>query len=67
MAKAARRRKPSPRDATREQLAVIHRTLDERRELIEQLQRTCNIQFERIAQMQAQLDQLERRLRRTNR
>lgn len=40
----------------------IHSIFDDRKVLIENLQHTCSIQFERIAQMQAQLDHLERRV-----
>ena len=40
----------------------IYRVFDERKTLIENLQHTCSIQFERLAQMQAQLDHLERKV-----
>ena len=51
------RRTVSPADIER-----IYRVFDDRRRLIEDLQHTCTIQFERIAQMQAQLDLLERKV-----
>jgi hypothetical protein len=47
---------------SRAEFERILRILDERKELIENLQHTCTIQFERIAQMQAQLDHLQRTL-----
>ncbi len=62
MAKAARRRPSSARYVTQKQFAAVLATLDERAELIATLQRTCTIQFERIAQMQVQLDHLERQV-----
>ena len=58
------RRTPSA-PATRADIDAILNTLEERRLLIENLQQTCSIQFERIAQMQAQLDHLERQVRQT--
>ena len=48
------------RPVSRADFNRVLRILDERKRLIENLERTCTIQFERIAQMQAQLDQLQR-------
>ena len=59
---APRRRRSVDAPVTCADIDAILATLEERRVLIENLERTCAIQFERIAQMQAQLDHLERRL-----
>jgi hypothetical protein len=48
------------RPVSRAEFDRVLRTLDERLVLIEDLQRTCSTQFNRIAQMQAQLDDLQR-------
>jgi hypothetical protein len=60
---ASRRRRSATDPITRADIDAILATLEKRRVLIENLERTCAIQFERIAQMQAQLDQLERLVR----
>ena len=57
----------TPRYVTREEYDAILATFAERAELIANLERTCAIQFERIAQMQVQLDHLERRFGSTRR
>ena len=53
--KSARR---SPRSATKADIANIHRIFDERKEWLEKLEHTCSIQFARIAQIQAELDEI---------
>jgi hypothetical protein len=42
----------------RREVAAVRRTFDERKALIEDLQKTCTIQFQRIAQIQAELDEI---------
>lgn len=42
------------------EIRQIHAILDRRLEMIHDLQRTCTIQFQRIAQMQAELDELKK-------
>jgi hypothetical protein len=49
--------------ATRADFDRVLRIPDERKQMIENLERTRTIQFERIAQMQVQLDQLQRVVR----
>jgi hypothetical protein len=46
------------RYATKADVAEIHRILDNRRDWLERLEKTCAIQFERIAQIQSELDRL---------
>jgi hypothetical protein len=50
------RRRPSIETEVRQ----IRNILERRLEIIDDLQRTCSIQFQRIAQIQAELDQLKR-------
>ena len=50
----------SSRFATKADIAEIHRIFDERKEWLEKLEHTCSIQFARIAQMQAELDEIRR-------
>jgi hypothetical protein len=55
-------RKPSrravPRSATKADIEAIHRIFADRKEWLERLERTCEIQFARIAQIQAELDEI---------
>ena len=60
---SANHRRSPVAPVTRADVDAVLATLEERRVLIENLERTCAIQFERIAQMQAQLDHLERLIR----
>ena len=45
---------------TQADLAKIYRIFDERREWLEKLERTCAVQFARIAQIQVELDEVRR-------
>jgi len=42
------------------EIREIRATLDHRLEVIEELQRICEVQFQRIAQMQAELDVIKK-------
>jgi prefoldin subunit 5 len=56
-----RRRRPTGSEyATKADIAEIHRILDERRNWLESLEGTCKVQFQRIAQIQAELDEIRR-------
>jgi len=58
------RRSSPAKNVTRTEFNRVLSVLQERGEMIENLQRTCSIQFERIAQMQAQIDHLQRLVKR---
>jgi hypothetical protein len=60
MARKNARRLPSLRYATTADVAEIHRILDDRKAWLERLEKTCSVQFERIAQLQAELDLVRR-------
>jgi len=56
-----KRRSPTrPRGVTQADISKIHRIFDERREWLEKLEHTCSVQFARIAQIQAELDEIRR-------
>ena len=57
-----RRKTQQSSAVSRAEFDAVLRTLDDRLVLIENLQHTCSIQFERIAQMQVQIDHLQRRV-----
>jgi hypothetical protein len=61
---ATTRKTAVPRAVTRAEFTRVLRESDARDRIISELQRTCAVQFERIAQMQAQIDALERALKR---
>jgi hypothetical protein len=50
----------SSKYATAEDIREIHRIFAERGEMLVKLQHTCTIQFRRIAQIQAELDELKK-------
>jgi hypothetical protein len=51
-------RTPTRQYVTRHEFEAILRTVDDRTMLIETLQKTCDIQFRRIAQIQQELDEI---------
>jgi hypothetical protein len=53
-------RRSSASYATKADIDKIHRIFDTRKEWLEKLEHTCEIQFARIAQMQAELDAIRR-------
>jgi hypothetical protein len=46
------------RFATRADIAEIHRIFGEREEWLQKLEKACSVQFARIAQIQAELDEI---------
>jgi hypothetical protein len=60
MARKSSARGARSRPATQADVEAIRRTFDERRQWLEKLEHTCSIQFARIAQIQAELDDLKR-------
>ena len=60
MARKSSSRAARSRPATQSDIEAIRRTFDERRQWLEKLEHTCSIQFARIAQIQAELDDLKR-------
>jgi hypothetical protein len=61
-AKRSRHSRHTKSFATKADIAKIYRVFEERRIWLEGLERTCNTQFQRIAQMQAELDEIRREL-----
>jgi len=57
---SGRRRANASQYATKADVEEIHRIFEERRQWLQKLEDTCNIQFARIAQIQAELDQIRR-------
>lgn len=53
-----RRKSDATQYATKEDIADIYQIFEERRKWLEKLEDTCSIQFARIAQIQAELDQI---------
>ena len=62
MAKSTARKPIASRYVTRLEFDRVVQILDRRATILAELQDTCTINFKRIAQMQVQLDKIERRL-----
>jgi hypothetical protein len=62
MAKSRARKPTASRYVTRVEFARVVQILDQRSAILAELQDSCTINFKRIAQMQVQLDKIERRL-----
>jgi hypothetical protein len=60
MASKPSRRRPTAPYATKADIAEIYRIFAQRKEWLERLEHTCDIQFARIAQIQAELDEIRR-------
>jgi hypothetical protein len=58
-ARRSRRPKARSRYATAEDVREIHRILALRAERLDELQHTCTVHFQRIAQIQAELDEVK--------
>jgi len=58
MPRKTSRRPRAHRYATKADIAEIHRIFGERKDWLEKLERTCATQFARIAQIQAELDEI---------
>jgi hypothetical protein len=56
MSRKASRRLRAHHYASKADIAEIHRIFGERKDWLERLERTCETQFARIAQIQAELD-----------
>ena len=65
-ARGSRRPKAHSRCATAEEVREIHRILAVRAERLDELQHTCTVNFQRIAQVQAELDEIKTALAKMN-
>ena len=57
--RGSRRPKATSRYATAKEVREIHRILAVRAERLAELQHTCTVHFQRIAQLQAELDEVK--------